>query len=77
MLVRIPTFLTLGSFRPRVHPKLVQQNPKALKNQSLARDEKGLTRDAKRIIETIRYCVRDEGLNILNINEIDIHVNQI
>jgi hypothetical protein len=62
-LVRIPSFLTLGSFRPRVHPKLSNKIPKAPTYQSSAKVEEGLTRDAKRIIETIQSCDKDEGLN--------------
>jgi hypothetical protein len=60
MLAHTLTFLTLGSFRPRVHPDLVKKTPKAPTYQSLAKAEEGLTPDAKRIIETIRSCVGDE-----------------
>jgi hypothetical protein len=31
--------------------------------QSSTKAEEGLTQDAERIIETIRSCVRDEGIN--------------
>jgi hypothetical protein len=75
--VHIPTFLTLGSFRPRVLPELSNKNPKAPTYQSSTKAEEGLTRDAERITETIRSCVRDEGLNILNITAIGIHVTQV
>jgi hypothetical protein len=53
----------LGEFRPRVHPELTNKNPKASTYQSSAKAEEGLTRDVERITETIRSCVRDEGLN--------------
>jgi hypothetical protein len=67
----------LGIFRPRVFPELVQKNPKALTYQSLAKVDEGLTQDVDRITETIRSYVRDEGLNILTITTIGIHVNHI
>jgi hypothetical protein len=44
--------------------RVVQENPKAPTYQSSAKAEEGLTQDAERIIEIIRFCDRDEGLNI-------------
>jgi hypothetical protein len=61
MLVHV--LLNVGEFRPRVHPELTNKNPRASTYQSSAKAEEGLTRDAERITETIRSCVRDEGLN--------------
>jgi hypothetical protein len=62
MLAR--SLLNVGEFRPKVHPKLTNKNPRVLAYQSSAKADEGLTRDAKRITKTIRPCDRNEGLNI-------------
>jgi hypothetical protein len=53
--------LNLKEFRPRVHPELSKKILRALPYQSLTKAEEGLTRGAKRIIETIRFFYSDEG----------------
>jgi hypothetical protein len=75
MLVHI--LPNVREFRPRVCLYLSNNNPKALTYQSSAKAKEGLTQDAKTIIETIRYCVRDEVLSIQRFIEIGIHVAYI
>jgi len=77
ILLHVPSFLMMVSFRPRVHLEFSKKNPKTLAYQSLAKAEEGLTRDAKGITKTIRSCSRDEGLNIQNINSIGIHISNV
>jgi hypothetical protein len=77
MLACIPSFLTLGSFRHKVHLYMSNKSLKALTYQSLDKAEEGLTRDAETIIETIRSCDRDDRLNTQKIIAIGIQVAQV
>jgi hypothetical protein len=61
MLARV--LINVGELRPRVYQELTKKTPIASTYQALAKDEEGLTRDVEGITETIRSCVRDEGLN--------------
>jgi hypothetical protein len=58
-----PVLLNVGEFRPKVYLELTNKNPRASTYQSSVEVEECLTQDIERIIETIRSCVGDEGLN--------------
>jgi hypothetical protein len=55
------SFLTLGILDPGFIQSCPTKKPRASTYQSSTKVEEGLTRDAKRITETIRSCDRDEG----------------